>query len=526
LKGLFFTLWYKKKVMKTSKTWITALLLFCLSTIAYPKSPKIWGELEAGPYSVGFRLIRVEDSSRSYPNVDGHAESPRPIRIYLWYPSETISQKQLLVEDFVRLAAEDFGLLGEKEEMPPTSPPLPVQLVQGMSGDNLTDFLSLPTASKPEAPPAKKNFPLIVLGQGLYYESPLTHLILCEYLASHGYVVTTCPLMGTRYRLVNLNVEDLETQVRDMETALGVARKQEFVHPDRLGVIGYDLGGMAGLILSMRNPDVDAFLSLDAGILYGHYSQLPNSHPSYREDRFRIPWMHITQARFVRTAEELEVTSLMDRKRAADSYLLLADTSNHGNFTSYALFGIENSVPGYWGPVEIDSDRLHIDIIMYALDFFEAYLENENEALERLAISPVDLGRKRIHSAQKKHKNVTSPSEETLIHLIIEKGMDKALAILLEAKNSQLDAPLLDETVLNWLGYHFLYWWGRRTEAVEVFKLTVEIYPESANAFDSLGEAYAVNGDIEQAIRSYRKSLQLNPDNSNAKAALERLEKK
>ncbi len=84
---------------------------------------------------------------------------------------------------------------------------------------------------------------------------------------------------------------------------------------------------------------------------------------------------------------------------------------------------------------------------------------------------------------------------------------------------------LFDESELNWLGYHFLYWWGREKEAVEVFKLLVRLFPESANAFDSLAEAYLRTGKTELAIENYRISLKLNPDNQNAKEMLKQLEK-
>ena len=49
----------------------------------------------------------------------------------------------------------------------------------------------------------------------------------------------------------------------------------------RLGVLGFEMGGMAGVILAMRHPDVDAFASLDSGIVYPHPSGLPQALPSY-----------------------------------------------------------------------------------------------------------------------------------------------------------------------------------------------------------------------------------------------------
>jgi cytochrome c-type biogenesis protein CcmH/NrfG len=51
----------------------------------------------------------------------------------------------------------------------------------------------------------------------------------------------------------------------------------------------------------------------------------------------------------------------------------------------------------------------------------------------------------------------------------------------------------------------------------------VEQYPASWNAYDSLGEAYMAAGDRQRAIENYRKSLQLNPQNTGAIEMLRRL---
>ncbi len=79
------------------------------------------------------------------------------------------------------------------------------------------------------------------------------------------------------------------------------------------------------------------------------------------------------------------------------------------------------------------------------------------------------------------------------------------------------------ETRMNILGYQHLQA-GKTKEAIELFKLNVRVYPESANTYDSLGEAYMINGDRELAIQNYQKSLELNPDNNNAVEMLKRLQ--
>jgi CubicO group peptidase (beta-lactamase class C family) len=93
-----------------------------------------------------------------------------------------------------------------------------------------------------------------------------------------------------------------------------------------------------------------------------------------------------------------------------------------------------------------------------------------------------------------------------------------------ELRKQQPDAFDFREQELNTLGYQLLAQ-GRALDAIEVFKLNVEMNPRAANPYDSLGEAYAVAGNKELAIANYRKSLELDPKNDNARDAVARLEK-
>jgi hypothetical protein len=69
---------------------------------------------------------------------------------------------------------------------------------------------------------------------------------------------------------------------------------------------------------------------------------------------------------------------------------------------------------------------------------------------------------------------------------------------------------LANENELNNYGYQLL---GQNNfdKAIEVLALVTTRFPKSANAWDSLGEAYALKGDKESAIKHFKKSLTLNP---------------
>ena len=70
---------------------------------------------------------------------------------------------------------------------------------------------------------------------------------------------------------------------------------------------------------------------------------------------------------------------------------------------------------------------------------------------------------------------------------------------------------------LNSLGYEMLYEHKDINKAIELFEFATKEFPENANLYDSLGEAYFTNEDYEKAFINYNKSLELNPDNDNAK---------
>lgn len=114
---------------------------------------------------------------------------------------------------------------------------------------------------------------------------------------------------------------------------------------------------------------------------------------------------------------------------------------------------------------------------------------------------------------------------EPLAKTITEKGAAAGIAQYQDLKAKQSAVYDFGEEELNRLGYQLLQR-GKRDEAIQVFKLNVEAYPQAFNTYDSLGEAYMVAGNKELAIANYKKSLELNPKNDNGTAMLKRLESK
>lgn len=111
---------------------------------------------------------------------------------------------------------------------------------------------------------------------------------------------------------------------------------------------------------------------------------------------------------------------------------------------------------------------------------------------------------------------------DVLRETIQASGIDAAMKKFAEMRPKR-DKYIVAEDQINNLGYEYLQA-GKIKEAIAVFTLNTEAFPESFNVFDSLGEAYAAAGEKEQATRNYRKSLELNPQSQSGIEALKKLE--
>jgi CubicO group peptidase (beta-lactamase class C family) len=108
------------------------------------------------------------------------------------------------------------------------------------------------------------------------------------------------------------------------------------------------------------------------------------------------------------------------------------------------------------------------------------------------------------------------------LNTLNEKGIDEAIKEFNELSKDEKNYEY-NESDLNNAGYLLLQR-QKTDDAIKVFELNTELFPESYNVWDSLGEAWMIKGDKEKAIKYYRKSLELNPDSPTGKDALKKLE--
>lgn len=123
------------------------------------------------------------------------------------------------------------------------------------------------------------------------------------------------------------------------------------------------------------------------------------------------------------------------------------------------------------------------------------------------------------------HRTYTIPAQ----------NLSRIYGSLLEAGNKEKADQMIQEYInnpgsyeasereFNKLGYQFLRL-QKMDSSLEVFKSAALIFPKSANIFDSYGEALLQSGRKEEALKMYQKSLELNPENTNAKDMIKKIE--
>ncbi len=114
---------------------------------------------------------------------------------------------------------------------------------------------------------------------------------------------------------------------------------------------------------------------------------------------------------------------------------------------------------------------------------------------------------------------------KAIYDVVVEKGAEEAVKQYHELQKNKKNEYNFQPVELNRLAYDLLYRKKMVKEAIEIFKLNLEVYSKYANGYDSLGEAYMVNGDKKLAIKYYARSLEMDPNNTNAVEKLSELMK-
>jgi glyoxylase-like metal-dependent hydrolase (beta-lactamase superfamily II) len=199
--------------------------------------------------------------------------------------------------------------------------------------------------------------------------------------------------------------------------------------------------------------------------------------------------------------------------------------------------GLEYVVLGQhtiWPPARLAAMRDYISLLWTEIKALDAEGVDFDTVMARLPV-PEELGflreagvteegLARYHQTEVAAlwRQLQESAAHELERAINDGGVEAGIARYREMAAADSSDLYFEENEFNLLGYRLL---GQNQvdAAIAVFELNVERFSDSWNVYDSLGEAYAVKGDTERAIELYRRSVELNPNNTNGIQALERL---
>jgi dienelactone hydrolase len=308
-------------------------------------------------------------------------------------------------------------------------------------------------------------------------------------LASEGFVVLASQYRG--YDGAGGRDEAAGADTNDVLNLVALARTLPYVDAERMFMWGYSRGAIMTFQAIRQGVPLRAAVVVGAPTDFYERAAAPGAERFFREtfpDYERRKEEHLFNRSAVRWADKIDVPLLIlhggaDRLRPSQVHRLAEKLEEVG--TVY-------------------------EMVVYAKDVHPVAFNFED----------------RLRRTIDWFKNPRTLSIAQPLRDVIEReGAAAAIRRYHELKRTRAERYDFSEPELNTLGYELLGE-GRAADAVEIFKLNVEMYPKGFNTYDSLGEAYAAAGNRELAIKNYRKSLELNPRNTNAVEQLKRLEGK
>jgi tetratricopeptide (TPR) repeat protein len=502
---------------KCSLLVVLIIALFAPSEVSAQQSSLVF-TLKPGPFPVGFRSVNQYDNSRSFAQYSAEGKlvnsgSTRPIQTSIWYPAESDSKSTpILFEEYADLVANEVSF-------PAMTSEVRANARQGLRfffdspADRFNSELKARTNAVRDARPASGSFPVIVYGPSFCSQS-FENSVLFEYLASFGYIIISSPCMGQKSRVMTQDILGIEAQAKDMEYLISFAHTLPDANTDKLAVMGFSWGGISNVFVQMRNDNVKAVVCLDGSIRY--YPKLFKDSPYSDSMKMNVPLLYLASNFSVEKLEAMKIDmapNFFNSLKRSDAYLFIFNSLQHQNFASNYIKLMQRNLWVESEGTQEEVNRGYETACRYVLNFLDAYLKDSQLALAFLRDRPEKNGiAPYLVVGQFKKAQQVTPSLAELRLALGQAGIVNASSVYAELKRVTPSLSLRENEISDW-GYE-LVTMGKIKEAVEVFKLNVELYPASSGAYATLGEAYMNDGSLELAIRNLEKSVELDPQNT------------
>ncbi len=509
-----------KSTATVRKTMLLVGFAFLLTaTSTFGEKPPLWGGLEPGPYGVGFKTIELFDYSRTFQPARDYfgtpieGETARPIQICYWYPAVDTNGTAMTYGEYSFPYPADsrlFALLSSLQNRDIGSIYARIGNNQGLA----SQIMNYELRAIRDASPARGVFPLIVY-HGSENGGYNQNVVLCEYLATHGFVVATTHTVGGATVNATEQASDVEAVTRDKEQAVATMRGLEFVNTEKLGLIGYNYGVTTAFIHQMRNFAVNAVATLHGKEVVGdgEWAALYKSN-SYDPKRMRVPWLQLWPSQFVVNPDP-NPDGGMRYCRLYSAYVPSVRPAE------FSVYGIISAVAGIDTTRTIEeASKAQAVLGEYLRRFFDATLNDNQASLDWLGPRPGSVGQVGEGTVfYRRDAEDLPPTGDQFLNIIQTHGLTHARELCESFKIPTVETPLLADGAWTQLGYQFLQR-GDLPSAVQIFAWGVAAWPTSANAWDSYGEACAASGDLATGLANYRKALEILPNDTQLMPAM------
>jgi len=499
---------------------ILVLFLFYVAAGACLAAPHFSFPNPPGPFPVGFRAVHQYDHARAYRGdfdpVTGKAnegEQARPVQTLIWYPA-TAMGKFMVYGDYLRLMGSEDDFSRTEAQVKTVADSMIRSEYLAESGlEKGQEALQGAMRAGRDADAAAGTFPVVIYAPSI--SAPAAeNADLCEFLASHGYVVIASPSVGTRARRMPNDLEGAETQAADIAFLIRYAHALPQADARKLAVVGYSWGGLANVLAAAKDRRIGALVNLDGSVRA--YPELVAAAKYVTPLTVRVPMLFVAgrpASLEAIAARAKPASSFLDDIKYGDLYKLTMYPMEHFAFSStYLRFASEPMFNQY---PRAEVNRAHGWVADYVRHFLDAYLKGDGAAKTWLGAMPATHGMPAYAVTMEARPAAPMPPDRTALAAeLSRRGFEHAHAAYQAMRARDRTFTLLERELNEW-GYQLLQA-GKPKQAIEIFRLATSLYPESANAYDSLADGYDQSGNKAEAIQNYRRSIALNPANKNA----------
>jgi hypothetical protein len=223
---------------------------------------------------------------------------------------------------------------------------------------------------------------------------------LCEFLASHGYVVLSSPSMGVATRDMTDDLDGVNAQARDISFLIAYAKSLPDADLSKVAVVSWSWGGISSLFASARDSRIDALIELDGSMRY--YPGLVKKAGDVYPERMTIPLFCFTRNVSLEDMEhdgiptaDKDGPNVLNAWIHGDLHTANMLGMSHSEFSSMfqrrekAQRFADNQVADYGRE---DANTSYAWVALYTLNFLNAYLKHDVSAKAFLKNPPAENG--------------------------------------------------------------------------------------------------------------------------------------